>query len=788
MSAARFVGRVGKLAVALGVGAAVVAGSGVAHADSTSTESSSSSSSDSGDAPARTGVNSDTDAGQETATSPPEEANSSEPKEATVADDPGQDASDKRKGRDRIWTELFGGHAHDTSSSAPADAEPEGTGDDTVAQDDAALPEEVKETNSQRRSADAGVHHSLSSRQPAEDVDDTRDAVDPEPASSTTEVTVASVAASTATTSAAHSTTADREDSAPEVTTPTTEVSASQGTSTTTGPLATLLTRLLEALGGSSSDSNSPLAWLVAAVARRETTSEADTAEQSAVETEQSTLESEQFASATSFELNGYTIVATSTEYVTSFYGMFTNWPAFQGVVQGEQEFAVVDPDTGETVGSFRAVVSNNNDVGLGSTYVQLVVTENISGAEGVGDGETPPVGSVIAYWGNGEYYSLYAALPSEDGNVVTYEYVTPYFAIPLFTAYDAAEDLTDYTAFNRTIDTDDGYSMAPATENSAEISAVTGLPPLYTSVQGSQQFNVYDAETGEVVGSFMGNVTVTSDALGTYTEAVYVTETLSGEVGTEAGQTPPVGAVYNVIYFGSDDLYIIYTSKPADSGDVTSTKLVTSLGTLDLDIDFDASDPPDRESYQFGDYTFVPISEVEESGINGLPPREVIIQGYQQFDVYDADGNYLGSVDADVTTQWDWSGNSSQAILVTNVTSGSAGTGEGEVPPVGSVFNANYYGDNGYGLAYSSMPDPDGDVISYEFVTPYGSIPLYTTYNASEGLAEYEYDNPFTDNAEQATLTTAMSADGAALNLLTSTQLLCPLESAENCLTATAA
>ena len=83
---------------------------------------------------------------------------------------------------------------------------------------------------------------------------------------------------------------------------------------------------------------------------------------------------------------------------------------------------------------------------------------------------------------------------------------------------------------------------------------------------------------------------------------------------------------------------------------------------------------------------------------MNGLPPREVQIQGYQQFDVFDSAGNKIGSVDADVYSQWDLFGIRSNALLVTNVTDGTAGSGAGDVAPVGSVLNFVSFGSNGFG------------------------------------------------------------------------------------------
>ena len=80
--------------------------------------------------------------------------------------------------------------------------------------------------------------------------------------------------------------------------------------------------------------------------------------------------------------LNGYNVVPSSTEHVTQFYGMTTNPPAVAGVTQGEQTFDVVDPITGETVGTFDALKSSAKLFNLGGNFVELLVT-NTAGPVG---------------------------------------------------------------------------------------------------------------------------------------------------------------------------------------------------------------------------------------------------------------------------------------------------------------------------------------------------------------------------------------------------------------------
>ena len=244
-------------------------------------------------------------------------------------------------------------------------------------------------------------------------------------------------------------------------------------------------------------------------------------------------------------------------------------------------------------------------------------------------------------------------------------------------------------------------------------------------------------------------------DVAGIYTKAILVTANDGGaDVGTGVGQVPPVGSVYNVIYFWSDKTYVLYSSKPSTPKNVLSAQFVSSLGTSPLVNTLDASKPP-AVTYQVpGGYKFVPVSNLQPVGVNGLPPREVIVQGYQQFDVYDSSGKKIGSFDADVCRQWDDFNGHTEALLVTNVTGGDPGVTAGAIPPVGSVFNFNSYGLPGFSDFYSSMPGPSGDLIASVTVTPFGNIPAWTPYDASLGLQGSTYVDPFTLNplASQAT------------------------------------
>ena len=95
--------------------------------------------------------------------------------------------------------------------------------------------------------------------------------------------------------------------------------------------------------------------------------------------------------------------------------------------------------------------------------------------------------------------------------------------------------------------------------------------------------------------------------------------------------------------------------------------------------------------------------------------------------------------------TQWDAFGICSEAVLVTNPTAGTVGTGPGDVPPAGSVFNYVHYGNSGFGFAGSAAPSGRDDAITVRFLTPFGDIPLYTTRSNAGQRADVSYFDPFT-------------------------------------------
>jgi len=160
--------------------------------------------------------------------------------------------------------------------------------------------------------------------------------------------------------------------------------------------------------------------------------------------------------------LNGYDVVPTSPEHVISFYGLFTSPPATPGSLQGTQEFKVVD-QTGKTVGTFEAFISNSNSFVLGGgTYTELYVTDSTA-TEGSDPAATPPIGTLISsitFGKSGRLGLIYTSTPSGPDSVVSLKLTTPLKDIPIPLPYDGA---LVFTAVDRPFELNEDYYIAPA-------------------------------------------------------------------------------------------------------------------------------------------------------------------------------------------------------------------------------------------------------------------------------------------------------------------------------------
>jgi hypothetical protein len=424
----------------------------------------------------------------------------------------------------------------------------------------------------------------------------------------------------------------------------------------------------------------------------------------------------------------------SSTETLTGVYGLEnTAPPAESGSIQGYQEFEVLDTTSKQVVGTFYADESNSIDV-ANDTNTELLVIPDPSGdpatfgTVGTAAGDIPQVGSVIDTYtyAGGEFGYIYSDLPSATPTETLT--TADYGDFPFSSSYDAIASESDTAV--PPISLAGGYEIVP--HGADTFTAVSGAAPYDTDIQGIQVFDVENS-AGTVIGSFTGDVTTTTDAAGTNTEAILVTADGSGTVGTAAGDVPAVGSVIDSIDYDDGAYPELYTDLVSTNGgaNVISNIHTSFLGNFSVPTSFDAAAAEsDTAPIPLDGYNITPDSAEVFTGINGLPPADVAIQGTQEF------GIGSGSFDADVTTTgttvYD---ETTETILFTSDTSGTVGTAAGDVPAVGSVIDVANYG-SGFETVYSDLISSTGaNVISDTVVTPFGDFAIPTTFDATSGL-----------------------------------------------------
>ena len=266
-------------------------------------------------------------------------------------------------------------------------------------------------------------------------------------------------------------------------------------------------------------------------------------------------------------------------------------------------------------------------------------------------------------------------------------------------------------------------------------------------SVDGDQLFDVDDTTLGttsnpDTVGTFEADESTSSDAFGDTNQELLVTSDVSGTSGTAAGDTPPVGSVFDFYTFGDGSFENIYSDLPSPSGNVITDTLVTPFGDIDIPTTFDATaeiHDANIATIPVGDGYDIAVDpgHGELTGVNGLPPIDVAFEGDEEFDVDNTAGTSVGTFDGDVTTTADAFGNTTQTILVTSDgTTGTVGTAAGDVPAVGSEIDTVTFGGTGIELIYSDLVSSTGNVTTETLVTSLGDITIPTTYDSAAALA----------------------------------------------------
>jgi hypothetical protein len=418
--------------------------------------------------------------------------------------------------------------------------------------------------------------------------------------------------------------------------------------------------------------------------------------------------------------------VPSSTETLTGVYGLEnTAPPAESGSIQGTQKFEVYDTTTQQQVGTFDADESNSIDIN-GDTNTELLVTHDLSGTPGTAAGDVPAAGSVFDTYtyAGGEFGYVYSDLPSTTPT----ETVTTadYGDFPFSSTYDALAGESGDTALPAITLAGGDTIVASGPET---FTAVSGAAPYDSDIQGTQLFDVANS-AGTVIGSFTGDVTTTADAAGTTTEAILVTgDGHSGTVGTAAGDIPAVGSVFDSIDYDDGPTPQVYSDlvSPTGGADLVSETDTTLFGNVSIPTSFDAvAAESDAATIPFDGGDITPTGTETFTGINGLPPADVAIQGTQEFGINDSAGT--GTFDADVTTtSTTVYGETTETLLVTSAS--------GDAPAAGSVIDVADYG-SGFETVYADVLSATGSsTITDTVVTPFGDFALPTTFDVASAL-----------------------------------------------------
>ena len=300
-----------------------------------------------------------------------------------------------------------------------------------------------------------------------------------------------------------------------------------------------------------------------------------------------------------------------------------------------------------------------------------------------------------------------------------------------------------------------ESYTITPAGPEvmTGIYNASTAGPAVNESIQGYQKFNLVD-ENGDVADTFYAYVSTapyrtpylsTAGQSGASSQVLYV----DSGIAELLGESPGAGLITDgsvISTYSNGSLRNVYSAiagdDPNSGSDDTVTDILTNVKTgkvSDLSglingLGFNAAYvPPTLPSYIRG------VGVPKVTSVSALPPLTIGLQGIQEFEHLDDNGNPDGRFYAVITTTEDTIGFKTQALLVTGYPEGA----EGSSPAVGTVFNTIDYGN--LSIVYRSEPQADGSAKVTVTVSnklrpsqaPLDVSWLYQGVNASDGLTD---------------------------------------------------
>jgi hypothetical protein len=175
---------------------------------------------------------------------------------------------------------------------------------------------------------------------------------------------------------------------------------------------------------------------------------------------------------------------------------------------------------------------------------------------------------------------------------------------------------------------------------------------------------------------------------------------------------------------FGYDS---VYSDVVGANGNTITETIESPLGSFTLPETFDGTAAETSSAMDIPNgTTLTPVGDLTITGVNGLPPVDVGVQGTQVFDFVNP-GDVTGNVTADVTNTIDDFGDSTETVLITGATDPGAAAG--------SVFETVTFGDTGVESVYTDIVSATGDQITDTLVTPLGDFTIPQTFDAVSGL-----------------------------------------------------
>ena len=157
---------------------------------------------------------------------------------------------------------------------------------------------------------------------------------------------------------------------------------------------------------------------------------------------------------------------------------------------------------------------------------------------------------------------------------------------------------------------------------------------------------------------------------------------------------------------------------QPSGGANVITDTLYTPTGDYLIPITFDAAQAETTSAVNLPNGAeLTPEGAFDYSGVNGLPPENVSLQGTQEF-LY-TDGDSSGTLQTDLTHTLDLFGDTDETVLVTSSTDPDV--------PVGSVFETVIWPNSGMENVYSDIVSTTGgaDTITDTLLTPWGDFTI---------------------------------------------------------------